>query len=98
MGNCCAAGANTARAGANFLTESLSQSIPPQGDGPMRLGREILEAHNVYRSRHAAPPLQWSSEAAQAAERWAKRLARIGKTVAQRGVYVFIKSGRTIRT
>lgn len=42
------------------------------------LAREVLEAHNVYRSKHSAPPLQWSKDAAASADRWAKRLAGIG--------------------
>lgn len=47
--------------------------------GPDKLGGEVLAAHNEYRSKHGAPALQWSREAAEAANRWAARLASIGK-------------------
>lgn len=48
--------------------------------GPDGLGSEVLAAHNSYRSKHGAPPLLWSREAAEAANRWAIRLKSIGKT------------------
>lgn len=47
--------------------------------GPDTFGGEVLAAHNAYRSKHGAPALQWSREAAEAANRWAARLASIGK-------------------
>ena len=49
-------------------------------EGPDGLGSEVLAAHNGYRSKHGAPPLLWSRQAAEAANRWAVRLKSIGKT------------------
>ena len=76
MGSCCssrgAAGANPpSSVGRVFM-------MPSPDGGQTRLGREVLVAHNAYRSSHAAPPLRWSSEAAEAADRWARRLASLG--------------------
>jgi len=33
----------------------------------------MLDAHNVYRAKHCVPPLTWSAELAQSAQRWATR-------------------------
>ena len=38
--------------------------------------KEILEAHNAYRKQHHAPPLNWSDEAAAAAQTWVDKLAK----------------------
>ena len=51
------------------------------GGGPDRLDREVLAAHNAVRSKHGSPALRWSPEAAQAASRWAARLAKIGEAL-----------------
>jgi len=38
--------------------------------------RALLEAHNRLRAKHCAPPLRWSAEVAESAQRWAESLAR----------------------
>jgi len=45
----------------------------PSGDA-----QRILDAHNRGRAQHCAPPLQWSSEIAATAQRWANTLAQRG--------------------
>ena len=39
-------------------------------------GKEILDAHNRYRAAHGVAALKWSSEAAQKAESWGRKLAK----------------------
>lgn len=34
----------------------------------------FLDAHNEYRKRHCAPPLEWSEELAKVAQKWANAL------------------------
>jgi hypothetical protein len=36
--------------------------------------RGVLAAHNRYRARHCAPPLEWSAELAKVAQKWARTL------------------------
>ena len=83
MGSCCSSeGVLRVSSTASFQFWLLGFICPVckmyAGGRPDTLGQEMLAAHNVYRSKHAAPPLQWSAEAAQAANHWATRLARIG--------------------
>jgi hypothetical protein len=40
---------------------------------------ELLAAHNRYRTGLALPPLRWSAQLADAAQRWADHLASIGR-------------------
>jgi uncharacterized protein YkwD len=35
--------------------------------------QSLLDAHNLYRARHCAPPLTWSAEVAATAQRWANQ-------------------------
>jgi hypothetical protein len=44
-----------------------------------RSANELLAAHNKYRSHLSLPPLRWSGSLADAAQRWADRLASIGR-------------------
>nr|XP_039247595.1 uncharacterized protein LOC120325541 isoform X1 [Styela clava] len=49
----------------------------PIGGGPQptdAYNRECLEAHNFFRAAHNVPALQWSSELARTAQRWADQL------------------------
>lgn len=48
------------------------------GAGPSGDARAILDAHNQYRQRHCAPPLEWSDELGAVAQRWADQLAADG--------------------
>lgn len=48
------------------------------GDTPPRQMKPILDAHNAHRTKHCAPPLQWSKELARTAQSWATTLARQG--------------------
>jgi uncharacterized protein YkwD len=38
----------------------------------------ILDAHNDYRKKHCAPPLEWSDDLADTAQRWADKLKKRG--------------------
>src|SRR5829696_1525520 len=54
-------------------------SDEPSGDSPD--GKEldrILDAHNRYRKKHCAPPVDWSDDLAETAQRWADKLAKRG--------------------
>jgi uncharacterized protein YkwD len=42
------------------------------------VGQAFVDAHNRHRAKHCAPPLRWSSEVAESAQRWADGLARRG--------------------
>lgn len=53
-------------------------SVTSTGPAPAGWATEILEAHNRYRAAHCAPPLVWSPEIADIAQRWAERLAEGG--------------------
>ncbi|XP_065896937.1 uncharacterized protein [Dysidea avara] len=55
---------------------SAAQAQEPQLD---QFTRDVITAHNQYRSKHNAPPLKWSSKAAMAAQRWAEQLAKQNK-------------------
>lgn len=44
-----------------------------------RQAGEVLAAHNRYRAALSLPPLRWSGQLAEAAQRWAGHLAALGR-------------------
>ncbi len=52
-----------------------SVAQPPALTDDVSFSRQILEAHNKYRSAVGVPPLVWSDELARAAQVWANTLS-----------------------
>ena len=48
------------------------------GDSAPKAMEQILEAHNRYRKKHCAPPLEWSDDIAEQAQSWADKLEKRG--------------------
>jgi pathogenesis-related protein 1 len=44
-----------------------------------RIAQEIVAAHNSVRAGHGVPPLRWSDELAEYAQKWAKALIASGE-------------------
>lgn len=40
--------------------------------------QDCLDAHNIYRTKHGVPPLLWSHQLKEDAQKWANRLADMG--------------------
>ncbi|XP_028516882.1 Golgi-associated plant pathogenesis-related protein 1 [Exaiptasia diaphana] len=70
-----------------IVASAIDQNVAPDQDVPgleKRQGahpvsvnvRECLRAHNAYRARHGAPPLEWDSAMAHEAQAYAVTLAR----------------------
>lgn len=51
------------------------------------IAKEMLAAHNLYRSRVGSPPLAWSDDLAARAQRWAKVLIDRGTFTHQDGKF-----------
>ncbi|XP_028414933.1 uncharacterized protein LOC114538021 isoform X2 [Dendronephthya gigantea] len=47
-------------------------------DGTDAFEQDCLDAHNIYRTKHGVPPLLWSQQLKEDAQRWANRLAEMG--------------------
>lgn len=47
--------------------------------GQDQFSRDVIIEHNRYRKKHGSPPLSWNGRAADAAQRWANHLAKIGR-------------------
>ena len=70
----------TARLGL-AATLLLAAFAPPAAAAGIddRSARELLALHNQYRAPLGVPPLRWSAELAEKAQRWAEHLATLGR-------------------
>ena len=62
--------------------ETARPAEPASLPGPLA---QILDAHNRYRARHCAPPLEWSAEIARGAQAWVDELVARGCAFAHSG-------------
>ncbi len=63
--------------------------------GLRQFQEDCLLAHNKYRQRHRAPPLQWSYKLAYEAQKWAQHLLDSGQfTHSENNVYGENLAGR----
>eukprot|EP00798_Chlamydomonas_sp_ICE-L_P029535 gene29535-5881_t len=59
-----------------FYTRGATPGPTPSPDPAPTGGSDALSRHNLYRSRHHAPSMQWSSIAESSAQAWANTMAR----------------------
>ena len=83
-----AAPAAAAAAGNGSLEEVATATIDP-------IYNEILNQHNIYRSRHQAQPLTWSNALASAADAYASRCIWAHDPDANTGENMYLSWGKT---
>lgn len=59
----------------------MEEYLSPENYDLNQFRMEALEVHNDYRSKHYAPPLQYSEELSQYAQYWAENMAKVNKLV-----------------
>lgn len=55
-----------------------AKTSKPAGKKLEPTAQAYIDAHNKYRAKHCAPPLEWSDKLAQVAQRWANELQKKG--------------------
>jgi uncharacterized protein YkwD len=57
-------------------TRSPQRTSSPKGEKPKAgsMAQQFVDAHNRYRAKHCAPPLTWSKQLADVAQKWANTL------------------------
>lgn len=58
--------------------EPAAVAEPATASEPATARDVLLKAHNDYRTKHCAPPLEWSDELAKVAQAWANKLKAAG--------------------